>query len=60
MVAEYKLDRLYFLDDQLGDTVSGLNMDFVIGMVEEKDFYLSSIMRVNHSGTAIESQFTYV
>ena len=54
MVAEYKLDRLYFLNDQLGDTVSGLNMDFLIGMVEEKDFYLASIMRVNHSSSTIE------
>tara|TARA_B100000745_G_scaffold286808_1_gene222999 strand:+ start:509 stop:676 length:168 start_codon:yes stop_codon:yes gene_type:complete len=54
MVAEYKFDRFYFLDDQLGDTVSGLDTDFLIGMVEEKDFYLASIMRVNHSSTAIE------
>ena len=57
LVAEYEFDRLHFLDDQLGYTVSGLNMDFFIGVVEEKDFYFAPIMRVNHSGTAIESEF---
>ena len=57
LVAGYEFDSLYFLNDQLGDAVSRLDMNFRIGVVKQKNFYFAAIMRVNHSGTAIEPEF---
>jgi hypothetical protein len=56
-VTRDELNRFDFLDDQLGDTVTGLDMNFIIGMIEEEDFDFTSVMRVDHSGTAIQAKF---
>ena len=50
-----KIHGLNFLNEQLSDAVAFLDEMFAVGVVEQEDFHFTAVLRINHTGAAIDA-----